>query len=337
MARKKRRVKKTGLFFLIILFGVIVFIIYDVFFSDSNISESITNKFDEVIDNITKSTEAYKKCMNSKSFNEDNFSDNLKNKKAEIIDLYNGINADFMYTDLESGYSFGEGTDNKNYAASVSKLPAVFYAYKLADDGKLNLDDEVTYLAKYKAGGSGVIQKEKVGTVYKMSTLLEYAIKYSDNIAYYMILDEIGGTSKVKEYWESLGYKIEFTDRFGNLPPSLGNGYIKEVYNYYLTGNENAKKLINDMKVSDNLQYVKTDDVEVAHKYGEYVEGSGYYNDVSLNFTDHPFALSITSTLGLTNQMKTLFLKTHNLSILFNNLYWEEKGNYCMEKSQTLM
>ncbi len=90
------------------------------------------------------------------------------------------------------------------------------------------------------------------------------------------------------------------------------------------------------MKVSDNLEYVKSGDVEVAHKYGEYVEGGGYYNDVSLNFTEHPFALSITSTLGLTDRMKNLFLETHKLAIEFNNLYYKEKGNYCMEKSHVL-
>ena len=32
--------------------------------------------------------------------------------------------------------------------------------------------------------------------------------------------------------------------------------------------------------------------------------------------------------------MKNLFLETHKLSIEFNNMYYEEKGNYCMEKSR---
>ena len=109
------------------------------------------------------------------------------------------------------------------------------------------------------------------------------------------------------------------------MSPELGNGYIKEVYKYYLTGKENAKKLVDDMKNSANLEYVKSGDIEVAHKYGEYVEGGGCYNDVSLNFTDHPFALSITSTLGYSDTMKNLFLQTHKLSIEFNQMYYKEK------------
>ena len=332
--RKKRKIKKFFYVFLFILLVIIGLIIYIFFFSNGDFSNEVGELFDGITENITKSTEAYKTCMSEEVLKEEDFSDELNAKKDEIIGLYSGVNADFMYTDLESDYSFGEGEGSEIYAASVTKLPAVLYAYKLADDGKLDLDKELTYLAKYSAGGSGIIQNDSIGTKYKLSTVLEYTIRYSDNIGYAMLLDELGGRNKVKEYWESLGYEIHYSDNFGNLSPALGNGYIKEVYKYYLTGKDNAKKLVEDMENSDNSEYVKSGDVIVAHKYGEYVEGGGYYNDVSLNFTEHPFALSITSTLGLTDRMKNLFLETHKLSIEFNNMYYEEKGNYCMEKSR---
>ena len=333
--RKKRKIKKS-FWLLIIILIVVIFFVYDIFFSSGKFSNEVGKAFDNVIENITKSTDAYKKCMSDEVLKEEDFSDELKAKEDEIISLYSGVNAHFMYTDLESDYSFGEGESQESYAASVTKLPAVLYAYKQDDEGKLDLNKELTYLAKYKAGGSGIIQKDSVGTKYKLSTVLEYTIRYSDNIGYAMLLDELGGRNVVKEYWKSLGYDIKYSDNFGNLSPELGNGYIKEVYKYYLTGKENAKKLVSDMKSSDNLEYVKSGDVEVAHKYGEYVEGGGYYNDVSLNFTDHPFALSITSTLGLTDKMKNLFLETHRLSIEFNNMYYKEKGEYCMEKSRVI-
>lgn len=332
--RKKKKLKKSFYIFLFILLIIISLIIYLSFFSGNQFSNEVGKLFDDVAENITKRTETYKRCMSEEVLKEEDFSDELTAKKDEIINLYKGVNANFMYTDLESDYSFGVGVESELYAASVTKLPAVLYAYKQADDGKLDLNKELTYLAKYKAGGSGIIQKDSIGTKYKLSTVLEYTIRYSDNIGYAMLLDELGGRNKVKEYWESLGYEIHYSDNFGNLSPELGNGYIKEVYKYYLTGKDNAKKLVEDMEKSDNLEYVKSGDIKVAHKYGEYVEGGGYYNDVSLNFTDHPFALSITSTLGLTDRMKNLFLETHKLSIEFNNMYYEEKGNYCMEKSR---
>ena len=334
--KKKEKLKNLRLLILGALVLFVAFAIYVFFFSDGKLSNEIGKTFDTAIENMTKNTEVYKKCMDNDVLKEEDFSEELINKKNEIIGLYNGVNANFMYTDLESDYSFGEDEEKELYAASVTKLPAVLYAYKQADEGKLDLNKELTYLAKYKASGSGVIKKDSVGTKYKLSTILEYTIKYSDNIGYSMLLDELGGRNVVKEYWANLGYNIKYSDNFGNLSPSLGNGYIKEVYKYYLTGKENAKKLVDDMKNSANLEYVKSGDIEVAHKYGEYVEGGGYYNDVSLNFTDHPFALSITSTLGYSDTMKNLFLQTHKLSIEFNQMYYKEKENYCLEKSHLL-
>ena len=331
----KKKLKKRKLFILIIIILGISFFTYDIFFSDGKFSNNIDKTLDTAFENIAKSTKAYKKCMNSK-FEENNFSEKLISKKNEIINLYNGVSANFMYTDLEDDYSFGEGEDNEIYAASVTKLPAVLYAYKQADEGKLDLNKELTYLGKYKTGGSGIIQNDSVGTKYKLSTVLEYTIRYSDNIGYEMLLDELGGKNVVKEYWKKFGYDIHYTDNFGNLSPKLGNGYIKEVYKYYLTGKENAKKLVEDMINSDNSQYINDGSIKVAHKYGEYVEGGGYYNDVSLNFTDHPFALSITSTLGLTDKMKNLFLSTHKLSIEFNKMFYQEKEEYCMKESQVI-
>ena len=331
----KRKNKRIKLFVLLIIILVISFVVCDIYFAGSHFSNQVGQTFDLMFSNVIKSTKKYKNCM-SGTYDEGNFSVNLNDKKNEIISLYSSLDANFMYTDLNSGYSFGQGENQESYAASVTKLPAVLYAYKQADDYKLDLNKELIYLDKYERGGSGVIQKSAVGTKYKLGLILEYAIRYSDNIAYEMLLDELGGRSKVKEYWSSLGYDIKYSDDFGSLSPSLGNGYIKEVYKYYLTGKENARKLVDDMKNSANSQYVKIGDVEVAHKYGEYVEGGGYYNDVSLNFTEYPFALSITSTLGYSDEMKNLFLKTHELSIEFNKMYHEEMENYCLEKSHIL-
>ena len=329
MAKRRKRKLKTGvkvffIFVLVLLIGGGYYLFY-------GSGVELDKYYDEIAANFKNNSNEYKKCLASSDFTEDYFSEKLGNIRDEMIGMF-GSDANFEYEDLDNGYSFGKGENYSSYAASVSKLPAVFYAYHLADAGELDLNKELTYTANYKAGGSGVIQKDPIGSKYKISDLLYKAIRYSDNIAYFMILDEIGGTATVRNYWRDLGYTITYTDRFGNLSPSLGNGYIKEVYKYYLDGSENAKKLVEDMEISDNLDFVKVDDTPVAHKYGEYTEGGGYYNDVSLVFTSHPFALSITSTKGLSNSTKEFFLKVHELALDFNNLYYEEKVNYCLGK-----
>ncbi len=326
---KRRKVKKKVkviFLFLFLLLGVISFI----FINDdsSNFNVKVHEMFDEVI----KNTKKYKECLNDpKVFMEDDFDDELKTKENDLKKIFdNGAN--FTYADLNTEYTFGKGGDNVSYAASVNKLPAVFYAYHLADEGKLDLNKELKYTSNYTHGGSGVIQKDPVGSKYTIGKLLEYAIKYSDNIAYFMILDQIGDTAKVKEYWKGLGVNITYTDKFGNLSPNLGASYLKEVYKYYLSGKDNAKKLYSDMEVSDNMDYVKNDGVtyDIAHKYGWY---SFYYNDISIVMTTHPYILTITSTKGFNNTSKNFFLKAHSLADEFNEEYYKEKSDYCLKKS----
>ena len=327
---KKRRVKKKIKVIFLLLFVFLIGIIFLIVFSSK--SSNFNVKVHEIFNEVIKNTKKYKECMNNpKEFSSDDFSEELKLRENELKKHFNS-NANFTYVDLGSNYTFNKNGDSQSYAASVNKLPAVFYAYHLADEGKLDLSKELKYTANYSHGGSGVIQKDPVGSKYTIGKLLEYAIQYSDNIAYFMILDQIGGTSKVKEFWKELGVDITYTDKFGNLSTNLGASYLKEVYKYYLSSKDNAKKLYNDMKVSDNLDFIKNEGVtyDILHKYGWY---SVYYNDISIVMSSHPYILTITSTKGFNNTTKAYFLKAHSLASHFNSEYYKEKGEYCLKKS----
>lgn len=329
--KKKRKIKKN---FKIIFFALILLLIGVMTLTLFGVSKSSNFKVEahKIIDEVIKNTKKYKECVdNPEEFTIEDFSEELRVKENNLKKIFDG-SANFTYVDLNTDYTFNKGGDNVSYAASVNKLPAVFYAYHLADEGELDLNKELKYTSNYTHGGSGVIQKDPVGSRYTIGKLLEYAIQYSDNIAYFMILDQIGDTVKVKEYWKGLGVNITYTDKFGNLSPNLGASYLKEVYKYYLSGKDNAKKLYNDMKVSDNMDYVKNDGVsyDIAHKYGWY---SFYYNDISIVMTNHPYILTITSTKGFNNNSKAFFLKAHELSDSFNEEYYKEKSEYCLKKS----
>ena len=104
--------------------------------------------------------------------------------------------------------------------------------------------------------------------------------------------------------------------------------YAKEVYNYYLSGSKNAKKLVTNMQKSDELDTIKSPDTkyEIAHKYGFY---DVYYNDVAVVFDNEPYSLSITSTMGDTKAKDDFFLKSHKLANEFNKKYWQEKSVFC--------
>ena len=329
MARKKRKLKKSFKLFAIFLFCFLLIISFIFFNKSSNVYNV---NFDNFFDNIIKNTKKYKKCMEDSSiFDSNDFSDDLKKEEDNIKKLFDN-SASFTYYDLTSNYSFSKNGDNVSYAASVNKLPAIYYAYRLADEDKLDLNKELVYTSKYKHGGSGIIQNDPVGSKYTISKLLEYAIRYSDNVAYFMVLDQIGDVSSVRDYWKNIGVNITYTDKFGNLSPNLGVSYLKEIYKYYLGGSDNAKKLFTDLSSSDNMDFVKDSSLsyDVAHKYGWY---SYYYNDISIVMTNNPYILSITSTKGFNDTTKSFFLKVHSLTFKFNEDYYKEKGEYCLEKS----
>ena len=274
----------------------------------------------------------YKKCL-KETLPDDHFSEKLNSIKNEMLALYN-TNANFKYEDLKDGYTFDKNKDAGIYAASVNKLPLVIYAYHFADDNKLNLNEEIIYESKYKRGGSGILKSKPVGGHYKISELLDYAILYSDNAAYEMLQTKVK-LNDVKAYFNTLGYDIKYTDSFGETSPEGMSVYAKAAYNYYLKGTNNAKRLINNMKKSDELDVIKNKDFTfaLAHKYG--YQGI-YYNDVSIAFDKHPYTLSIMSTMGNTKEKDNFFLKSHKLINEFNNLYWQEKEAYCKKQAETI-
>ncbi len=288
------------------------------------------HKMAKALDKSNKEAEMdmakYQECLNARNFTDENFSETLKNKKSEILELYN-TNANFKYEDLKDGYTFGKNENAVQYAASVNKLPLAIYAYHLADENKLDLEKKKTYTSKYYHTGSGVLRYTNFGGVYTLRDLLDKLILYSDNVAYDMLVEEVP-LADVKAYWNTKGYNIVYSDKFGNVSPHGMSVYAKEVYNYYLTKQENAKVLVQNMQQSDELDCVKNKGVpyQIAHKYGFY---DVYYNDVSVVFDLNPYSLSITSTMGDTKRKDEFFLKSHQLINDFNHLYWQEKSNLC--------
>ncbi len=265
-------------------------------------------------------------CMFLSSFPENRFSENLKTIKMEIMNLYNTNKATFTYENLIDGYRLSKDGDKEDYAASVNKLPAVFYAYKQADEGKLDLNKELVYEPRHYHNWAGIVKNSAFETKYKISELLEYIIRYSDNAAYDMLTEELK-IDNIKKYWSNLGYDITYSDSFGNMSSNAGSIYAKEIYKYYLSGASNAKKLVSDMRNSADMDTIKfNDNYQVGHKYGSFEE---HYNDVAIVFDKYPYSVTIMSTMGDTAYKDQFFLKTHKLLQQFNEQYWVEKQDYC--------
>lgn len=95
-------------------------------------------------------------------------------------------------------FSYSYEGDKVRRTASSIKLPFIAYLMTLADKGQVNLNEKLTYTANFKVDGTGIIQFEPIGTQYTIKHLSELVIRYSDNVAYLMLLNYIGEPNFVK-------------------------------------------------------------------------------------------------------------------------------------------
>lgn len=103
---------------------------------------------------------------------------------------------------VDGTYSYGHGSENVRRTASSIKLPFIAYVMTLVDQKQLDLNTELTYTAGFKIDGTGIIQFEPIGTTYTIGKLAELVIRYSDNVAYLMLLNHVGEQQFIQFLYE---------------------------------------------------------------------------------------------------------------------------------------
>lgn len=199
----------------------------------------------------------------------------------------NGVSV--FYQDITSGYSYTYNADQKYFIASIIKAPYCMYIYKLSSEGKCDLDKRYTYASRHQSGGTGKIQFMKVGTSFSMRELLEYAIKYSDNVAMNMI-KEAYPVDGYKKYAKTLGL-THFEDiknaTNGLLTAKDAGIYIHAIYQF-INENPNGKELKTLMSSTSNPMI--TSKYPVIRKYG-WAEQS--FHDIAIVDAPRPYLLCI--------------------------------------------
>ncbi len=206
------------------------------------------------------------------------------------------------YVDLETGETFMHNADRAYQAASVVKAPYVKYLLASGVDGskKLTLSS--------KQGGSGIIDQQPVGTQFTVDELMEYAIRYSDNSAYYMLNKEFGFAG-FNQYAKELGITANANSncvlsyprpRFGYLSARDIGLYMEDIAKFIATGSEDAKRLKTWMTSTDETRQLVAayeDKYTVAHKYGETKNIEYAFHDGAIVYADRPYVLSVASAM----------------------------------------
>lgn len=92
----------------------------------------------------------------------------------------------------EKGRLFSYNTKEYMPGGCTIKVPYVYYCCMQMEQGNHSLDEKVTYQSRHYVGGSGKIRYEKYGTTYTVSELIDLALRISDNVAYFMLVDTFG-------------------------------------------------------------------------------------------------------------------------------------------------
>ena len=169
----------------------------------------------------------------SKPIGTDNLPDNIKSIINQINNYYrsSGSYFAFTYKDIFTGFTVSYNENGAVFAASTVKAPVNIYLYEMAAEGKVNLNDELTYTRSYYNNGTGVLKNEPFDTTYTIRTLSEYAIRNSDNAAHNMLMDKYGRTNMLS-FWKEKGTNAIFTNN-NNWGVTNGHDaliYMEELY-----------------------------------------------------------------------------------------------------------
>lgn len=323
--KRRRRLKRSfKLFVLLVIFIIIGFFVYTSYFGkDNSIMNKMISGVQDFFTNKNEKLKKYDECI-SKEYTDDDLTQTLKDKIEETNTFFSKYSTSIGYIDTVTNFSYKYNENKKYYAASTIKMLDALYLYEQAAEGKVNLDDKMTYTSKYLRGASLKMGNKAYGANIKLRDLVSYAVIYSDNIAHAMLLDYIGKPT-LREFGKSLGAKYTLnTDDFGEITTEDALAYLIELNKYLSTNTEEANEL-KSYFVNSQQNYLNfpDDNVEAVQKYGEY---PGFYHENGIVYVEHPYLVTILTNYGNNERI----IRTLNSKVLeLHNTFMEDRANRC--------
>lgn len=162
------------------------------------------------------------------------------------------------------------------YAASLYKVPIGLYALKQVDDGKLSLEDKITYYPKDATFGTGHINESSYGTEYTINQLLSALFKDSDNTAQTMLSDKFDiNSASMRGIFPNKGESSYYNTNESNIL-EIGE-YLNQIYTKDLLS-EKSKKIFFDLLTKTSFDKYIAENINgtFSHKIGLW---GGYTHD----------------------------------------------------------
>ena len=235
----------------------------------------------------------------------------LKNDVRSLASRLPAPNALDVF-DLSTGFQTGFNAGESMPAASTIKIPVMVEVFLQLQQGRFDLDHQVTLLARDKDWGSGELCDAPAGSTYSVAELLEKMIDISDNTATNMLIRLVGRTN-INASMRDLGllrthlagdirtdgWSIRRTLRTSphDLVHLLALMARRELVDEW-SSNEMVS-ILEDDQFNSLLPEPLPDDVTIAHKTGSLFDT---LNDAGIVYADDaPYVIAVMTT-GLPSQ-----------------------------------
>lgn len=231
--------------------------------------------------------------------NPDNTAQEIKKDVLSATTAQKG-NYGIYFADLKNGTAFGSNEYETFTAASVNKVPLIAALYYLAEQGKVDLNEQITLQERdIQDYGTGSLRYQKPGETYSLQSLAKLALKESDNTAAFILGEKIGkGTAQ-----EIIEDKFGLTQT--SIPDNTTSSYdlfllFKGLYHHTILTEAHTKEILGymtDTDIEDRIPAELPAGTIVAHKTGDAV---GNLHDVGIiTKGDDVYFLSVlTSDIG---------------------------------------
>lgn len=252
------------------------------------------------------------------------------------------------YEDIQNGYKYAYDADTAYSTASLIKAPFALAilreAVKEDDEIKAALEagtmtaeeaaeyprvydftKKFTYSEEFYAEGSGKIKDDEEKTEYTYLELINYLMRYSDNVAYKVLKEEYG-----IDAFRSMIYDLGCTSMYKSLSfmsAADGGKIMKAVYDFIAEENIYSQFLYDAMTSSAHPVMIvySVYPSKAAHKYGW---DSEVYHDMGVVYSENPFVISAMTDMAeggddindYIQQIIKLIVQLHN------NFYAEKKS-----------
>ena len=206
----------------------------------------------------------------------------------------------FCAYSLDGSRAIAYNCEEKYFSACTIKASYMLYCCLAIEEGLVSPDDTMAYdKEKYHHGGSGQIKNAEDGTVYTIRELIRLSLRYSDNIAYKMLVAYFGKDG-YNNFVEELGVSRLRLSSSTSVSTVWNHNMNtrdlciiwRELYFYFASETEMAKLYKNACTNTPYNYATKYLTEDYTHKSGDRFAPDPVYNDGAIVWKNTPYVVA---------------------------------------------